>query len=403
MINYFELEFLRVTAHRIEAKTEDSPTSEAIPGTELIDLDPDTEYKIKEKLFDASDKKTKSFDLKVGDKGGTSFWGIASPLDKASDATFISETGRLSLLLAGAQTTAAIRPSYLITIHARSADTGRYAFIAIKADMNEAFVFRDGAIHPIDDLFLSPEQKLFKFGIIYKLEPWEKEELGLTENTEEPLHESLTEWGAFLFDNQFSVDSKPAAYFWREFLGFSLEDNAKIQTKRFYDASEKFAEANIQDFDKRREFIQMLDIEMTATDEEDFSPQVYGNDIDLEEGVKEAYDQQVTRHMPVRIVKDISLISNKINRKKIAFPGNVQLSAPSGAFDTSIELITTPEQLSSISTQQESYTIVKILGRPFTNKAIEDEESDGFVKKVNKAVQEYADEHGYEVTTNINV
>lgn len=377
MINYFELEFLRVTAHRIEAKSEDSPTSEAIPGNELIELDADSEYKIKEKLFEASDKKTKSFDLRVGDRGGTSFWGIASPLNDADDRKFISETGRLALLLASAQTTAAIRPSYLITIHARSADTGRYAFIAIKAEMNEAFIFRDGGIHLIDDLFLSPEQKLFKFGIIYKLEPWEKVELLDEGVDEEEMHEADKDWGAFLFDDQFRADSKPAAYFWREFLGFSLEENAKIQSKRFYDATEKFLEANVPDYQERQDLIQALDIEMTATDEEEFSPEDFTNAYIHNPDQAEIFRQQVAQHMPERITKDIALITSKINSKKIAFPGKVKISAPAAAMDTSVELITSAEQLSQLTTNQESYTIVKIMGKPFTNKAVDDTEQDG--------------------------
>ena len=66
----------------------------------------------------------------------------------------------------------------------------------------------------------------------------------------------------------------------------------------------------------------------------------------------------------MKILKDISLITSKINTKKIQFPGKVKISAPTAAMDTSVELITTPEQLQSLSTSQETYTIVKIMGKP---------------------------------------
>jgi|GEM_PF-3227490 len=367
MINYFELEFIRTTAHRIEAKSEDAASSIATPGTEIISLDPDSEYKIKEKLFEASDKKSKSFDLRIGNRGGTSFWGIAADLDTSDNATFISETGRLSLLLAEAQTTGTIKQSYLITIHARSADSGRYVFIAIKAELNEAFVFRNGEIKLIDDLFMSPETKLFKFGIVYRYEPWEKVEM-LDENGNPPPDTDPidSEWGAFLFDDQFRPDSKPAAYFWRDFLGFSLEDNAKIQSKRFYDATEKFLEANVPDYEQRRELIQALDLEISSSDTELFSPNDFTDSYIHDTERAEIFRQQVARHMPENIIKDISLITSKLNTKKISFPGKVKISAPAATLDTSVEIITSQEELQQLSTQQETYTIVKIMGKPHT-------------------------------------
>jgi hypothetical protein len=214
---------------------------------------------------------------------------------------------------------------------------------------------------------MTPETKLFKFGIIYQYEPWERVEL-LNEDGDEidGVDEIDSEWGAFLFDDQFRPDSKPAAYFWRDFLGFSLEDNAKIQSKRFYDATEKFLEANVPEFEERRELLQALDLEISSSDEEMFRPQDFTDSYIHDREKAEIFHQQVARHMPETIVKDIALLTSKINTKKISFPGKVKISAPSTTLETNVELITTQEQLSNLSTQQETYTLVKIMGKPFT-------------------------------------
>ncbi|GAB5466957.1 MAG: nucleoid-associated protein [Candidatus Kapaibacteriales bacterium] len=379
MINFFELEFKRITAHRIEAKTEDQPNSIALPAQAMLTLDAETEYKIKEKLFDAADKKNKSFNLNIGSHGSTSFWGLASELENASDNDFISETGRISLLLAEAQTTGNIKQSYIITIDARSADSGRFVFICIKAELNEAFVYREGEIRLIDDLFMTPETKLFKFGMIYRLEPWERlDELEGEQNSDDlevsELEQINKDWSAFLFDDQFRADSKPAAYFWRDFLGFSLENNGKIQSKRFYDATEKFLEANIPDYQERATFLQALDLELSSTDEEVFSPEEFTDSYVHDRDLNEIFRQQVSSKMPPLIAKDIALIQSKINNKKILFPGKVKISAPSSVIETNIEIIDSQEELQNLSTQQESYTIVKIMGKPSVKQFKDDSE-----------------------------
>jgi hypothetical protein len=366
MVNYFDLEFDRVTAHRIEAKSDDQEHSVAIPGNTLLNLDPDTEYKIKQSLFEASDKKNKCFDLRIGSRGNVSFFGIAKDLNAKTQAEYISETGRLSLLLAEAQQTGKIKGSYLITIQAKSADTGRYVFIALKAELTDAMIMEGNQIAIIEDLFLKPDTKFFKFGMLYKYEKWERTELLDEAVGADELDEIDSEWGAFLYDNAFRPESKPAAYFWRDFLGFSIEGNAKIQTKRFYDAVEKFSEIAFKDYDKRKGMINCLDAEVTDTSEEildpkDFCDKYIHNHIDADN-----FNNMVVRHLPERIKKDVTLITSKINTKKIAFPGKVKLSAPTSAYDTNIELILDDEQLKNLSTKQESYTIIKVMGKPVT-------------------------------------
>jgi hypothetical protein len=72
-----------------------------------------------------------------------------------------------------------------------------------------------------------------------------------------------------LLDNQFRIDSKPAEYFYKDFLGFSVENNPKIQSKRFYEATENFIMNSIDSLDQKNTMLDALHAEFQIESEEE--------------------------------------------------------------------------------------------------------------------------------------
>ena len=68
---------------------------------------------------------------------------------------------------------------------------------------------------------------------------------------------------AYLFDDQFRADSKPAEYFYKEFLGFSVDQNSKIQSSRFFEKTAGFIKDNFENYELQNNLLKALSLEFT--------------------------------------------------------------------------------------------------------------------------------------------
>ncbi len=362
MINFNELDFRRMAIHQIIAKSEDDNHATAILDTKLLSINPEVVKIIKDRLAKASSNGSKSFEMFIEAKDGGSFFSHIQKLNMADDDVFIRTTGEVAWLLAKAQTKNTIPGGYIIFIEAITA-MGNSAYITIKAEVNEAlrFEMEDGRprLDLLDDVFLTPQQRLFKFGMIHE-----------RSDTDDQTPEDDQLWpnnkfGAILFDNQFSVDSKPAEYFYKDFLGFSADRNPKIQSKRFYDATENFIKNNVMNYEDKDDMISALKQEFMSDDVADVNPMDFAQSYFTDEDLSEQYASEVAHYLPEYIIKDPGLIKSNLNKKKIAFPNKVEISGPSKTFDHSVEIIHSIAQISDYDDNDDNYTIIKVKGKPF--------------------------------------
>jgi hypothetical protein len=200
---------------------------------------------------------------------------------------------------------------------------------------------------------------MFKFCILYQREI--NEIADLPDNFREP----DIEWGSILFDEQFRIDSKPAEYFYKDFLGLTTINNAPIQTKRFFDKTEQFVKNYYEDYNKKEELLGLLNDTLTSEANLDIQVDTFINESIDKEELKLQYKNEVASGMPAKFKKDNSLIRSNLNNKKISFPNNIKVSGPIDFMELNVEIIDTEEKLSTISTNQSSYTIIKISGKPY--------------------------------------
>ena len=360
MINFFNLEYKRAIIHTIIAKDVATESAIAVLSDEIINLDESVNYIINERLAKAVEKKTKTFDLSIEETHSSSFFQFATELLGAEDNIFISNTKKIANLLANAQTSARHTGGYLIILEAVRNENDNKVLILIKAELQEAFLFYDNDIKLIENVFLSPAQKMFKFGMIYQREPNEIEALP------EFLNEPNIEWGTLIYDEQFRVDSKPAEYFYKDFLGLTTINNAPIQTKKFFNKTEEFIKNYFNTFEAKYEVLNKLTDKLSDETLDSIVPFEIAEDLFESNEFREQYNNEVSQLLPPNIGKDNLLIKSNLNIKKLSFPNNIKISGPSDYVDVFVEVINTQEDLQKLSTDQSSYTIIKITGKPYS-------------------------------------
>ena len=158
-----------------------------------------------------------------------------------SDPDFIQSSKDIADILADSQKRTNIPGGYIILLDAL--DEEKSIYIIIKAEPHQALQRVDvqSQISLLKSVFLSPSQKLYKIGILCeRLDP----------SGENP----SDRFECWLFDDQFRAESHPAEYFYKDFLGFTIGNNAKIQSQRFYDKTEGFIIDSFDDFQVKSNF-----------------------------------------------------------------------------------------------------------------------------------------------------
>lgn len=358
MINFFDVNFDRVVVHKIIPKTKDTDSGNTLVADHLVEVSPQTIQTIQDRLYDAASS-SKYFQLAVEDSTESGFFGYAKDLHDSNEQRFLEYTGKMAELMAESMKTGTIPGGYLIVVQGKTERTEKKVIVAIKAEMHDAMSFKNNEINLIEDVFLSPSKKFFKFGVLFEYNEPQKEDF-----TEFEFPNNL--WGAFIFDQQFRPESSLAEYFYRDFLGFTTEMNPKIQSRRFYNETEKFILDNVLELNTKKDMLNLLDYEFTQnTNENDISPRDFADTYIHDEALNQDYKDDIAEYLPSIIEKDSSLIKSKLFNKRIIFPNNIKIAGSKDAIDANVEIISNEEDLRELSTLQDGYTIIKIKGRPY--------------------------------------
>jgi nucleoid associated protein NdpA len=355
MIDFNDIKFKRVAMHQVLAKDADQDHSMAILDNNLFEIDESVEEIIINRLVKASKKGSKAFELEIVDSGNLSFFGFCNQMKTMEDHQFIKASGDLTQHLGTCQTTSSIPSSYVLVIHAETS-LEQQVYIVIKAELNEALRYevhnQVSMIKLLDDVFLTPNQKFYKIGCIF-------------ERYVDDLKFPNNEFGCFLYDEQFNIDSKPAEYFYKDFLGLSTRSNAKIQSKKFYINTEKFIQNNVNHYEEKQQLLDSLRNEFLSPEFPDLEPDRFAVTHFQQEEVRDQYAQEVAPYLPSMIVKDTSLIKAKLEKRTINFPHNIKIMGPEKAFDYTVQIIHTNDEMKQVDMGEEKYTVIKILGKPF--------------------------------------
>ncbi|MCO5251487.1 MAG: nucleoid-associated protein [Candidatus Kapabacteria bacterium] len=357
MTNFYNITINRIILHQIVAKNDGLEHATVITDENLFRFSDQVLKVIIERLAKASQKKGKSFELLISDSYSDSFFGLVNEVNEHSDERFIHASIKVAMKLAQAQTVNTIPGGYLIMIDAKD-ENGYPLPIVIKAELLSALRYeihnRESTIKYLDDIFLDPSSKKFKFALMQR-----------RVEDEMQLDYPNSQWKAFIYDEQFSVDSKPAEYFYKDFLGFSVETNSKIQSKRFYDATDDFIMKFVENSSEKDDLIKLLKQEFTVNDETEVKPDEFANAYLHDDAIREIYMNEIVPYLPTTIEKDASLFKAKLEKKQIHFPNDILLTGPNKTFEYSVEIVNSTDKLEKLDTSSLDYTILKIKGKPY--------------------------------------
>ncbi len=356
MINFYDLDFKRVAMHQIIAKSDGMEHASVMPDKNLFHLTDEVINVIKERLAKTTDKVSKAFVLELENYVGGSFFSYIHKLKHQSHSDFVESSVAVAELLAESQTKNSIPGGFFILIEAYT-KTLEAVYIAIKAEYQSGLRYeiyeQKSTIQLLDDIFLNNSAKFYKVGVIFE-RPVPDSELEYPNN----------EFGSYLFDAQFAPDSKPAEYFYKDFLGFTADKNAKIQSLRFFKQTENFIHNYIPAFDEKNDLLTVLKQEFTTNEEEAINPIDFAKTYIHNNEIRDNYYNEVATYIPEMVVKDTSLIRSQLEKKKLTFANKVAITAPERTFDYSVRMIKSKEELDEIDWNAHEFTLIMINGKP---------------------------------------
>lgn len=346
MINFQDLTFQKVIMHTISDKKSGEKCSTATLSTTLIEVDELVCQTIKTRLIDAAGRDSRSFELEIKDKSEDSFYEYGKILmDSSKDDVFIKASQDIAQLLAESQRHPRTPGGYLIVIKAIDDHTKDNYTVVIKAEPHEALrLSQNSQITLLEEVFLSPSQKLYKIGVLCG-----------TENSK---------FSALLFDDQFRQDGHPAEYFYRDFLGFSVDSNSKIQTLQFYNKTYEFLSKNAKEADK----IKLLTNLKSFIENNDtiLRPKSFGEQF-LKGNLKDKFISEISNEFKTSFVKNSLLIKNKLKQRKLTFPKKINIIGPENSFDEQVKLLKEDNVQDINSLLGEGYTVIAVKGKPFSD------------------------------------
>jgi hypothetical protein len=355
MIDFSKLNIKRIINHRVHSKKPKDNSATIEPSTTILQIDAGVQNILRKRIVDAAGSKSKAFELEISNTEIGSFYDLCKDIKSVNSNDFIKRTEDIATLLAHSQKKSIIPGGFLIFLDAELETTKQSVYIVIKAELHEALKYNlqgnKGTIELLKEIFLSPSQKLYKIAILYE-KNYKKEY-------------DLENFSCLVFDDQFRLEGKPAEYFFKDFLGFSIENNSKIQSKLFYDKCKDFIEKSEMDINDKSNLIKQLKLLFTLDQETTISPKEFGKRFLKTTEQKDLFETEVVNKIPLSFVKDKTLLEKRLEKRKVNFSENTILYASENEFDENVKIINSQEAFSNIKFDDTSYTILMIKGKPY--------------------------------------
>jgi hypothetical protein len=361
IINLTASSFKRVIMHTIIAKEKDSDIDSATYelSDSLIILEEDIENELKIRMSEALGHESRSFKLKIGDVSESSFYSMATmALKNDKDDIFILQSKLIASRLAQSQKRPNIPGGYLIIIEGES--VGSKFLLVMKAELQNALKSEkdnNGSIkiELIKDLFLTPASRFYKVGLLFE-----------DDNEEDTFPNS--NFSVHIFDDQFRPGYNPAEFFYSDFLGFSINDNDKLKTYRWFLDTVDFVTRRVPTIKEQNRIVGAIKSELRNSLDTILNPETYRDKyIALTKELSDQYSIDILIDYPHPFVKNTTLIEFSLNKKKVFFPEKIKIEGPEEAFNDCIEFIENYEEIENHDFSSPESTIVRIKGIPSFN------------------------------------
>lgn len=327
MIQFNTLQIQRVIMHRILEKSMHDPVRQHVEVdaiNQLVALTDNIKNLICKRLTESCGRQGKSFELQIEKVAAGSCFDFVMDMHNMPENDFIQASEDVAILLANAQDTKGSIPGgYFLLVDAYTVhnNTNYPVFVLMKAEKQEALSAVNNGVEALENVFLSPAQKMYKVGIFEQI------------SFAQPLTKAC--FKAYLFDSQFNDGTALAEYFYKDFLGLTINGNDQVQTKMFFD---KFSDVIDTEFktqpDQRNRCRELLRAEMN-NQQNNVNPHQVINTV-VPPDKRDVFISKVGNKYPNSFVKDIELIKTKIENQSYFFNKSIRLSAPTSLFSNQV-------------------------------------------------------------------
>lgn len=360
MINFAHSTFNRIIIHRVHPKSKKEEHSSVEHEDELITADDEAQEIIKSRVTEACGRQSKSFNLQIAQVQDGHFFSLAKDTYNLNEGEFIARSKVIASLLGSSQKRSNIPGGILIVIDGVTDDNMNFVLV-VKAELQQAFktnlntATRRRQIEVLKDIFLSPAEKFFKIGILRQaINPGETY--------------PNSDFSCMIYDDQFRPGGEPAEFFYKDFLGFSIDKNEKWLTKGFFDDTKSVIETHARSYEDKKECIAALRTVYKQDQTGIIDPVDFGERF-LSADIRGHYAANVL-NLPKYsrpFVKDLALMGRELDRRVMTFRNKVNVIAPEETFDESVTVITTIEEAVQSLEDGGVSTLLKINGTPYEN------------------------------------
>lgn len=318
----------RVVLHEVYKRRLDGAPVPPRLGTQLIGLDGDGLDVFRERVVDAMGSTSQSMEMDIAEAEPGSALAIASALLGMADADFITESAKFADKLTASQISRSLPGGKLVVFNGTVNAASTPYVAVIKAEKQGGFREGRDALQFLNDLFLTPASKLYKIGFFVR----------------EAAADRLPDgWKASVYDSHMTTANRDAAakYFYENFLGCRIARNNANLTRVFFNETRNFiGQLAIEPEDKDDLFTSLytyLKVDQTPTIQVNaFSTTYIPND------KQDDYRNFMRdKGFPVTAVhKDTTEIKGKLRKRRVRFPGSIELTAPPESFKDLISLET---------------------------------------------------------------
>lgn len=321
MVNFNNVEIVRTIMHRVNPKLGDTDAA-VVPSDHLLNLDDEAKQIIKERLVTAFGRQSKSFELGIEKDDADSCFSIVRSLPSADGRQFISLSTDIAQLLADSQRQQRIPGGFLLAVQCNYEN--KPLIVLIKAEPHEALGVSEMNVRTIKDIILSPEQKLYK-AVYYEqiVEAQPNVVLG------------KEGYRVVLFDSIVNSNSSIAQYFYKDFLGLTIQGNAELQTSSFYTKMDAWIWSKLDAIDAMNAS-DLLRAEVLNNAHLTINPhEIITNVIPLDD--RDEF-MPIVEEFPQAFAKNTTLLNTKLGKKSILLSEKVRISAPAAFFDENVQV-----------------------------------------------------------------
>jgi nucleoid-associated protein YejK len=316
----------RISIHEVYQRDADRRRKEPSCADALETLGPAAVTQFKQRVTAALSAEGKSLQMKIVKFDTSSHLHDVREMVNANDAKFLDQSKHVPNRLADVQMHQNI-PGGVVLVFDGTVGAQNYKYVGvIKAEKQSGFRRRRDRnttlTEFLDDLFLTPAQRLYKVGVFVEVSSGQNAPNG---------------WDAFVFDTNISKSHREAAalYFYDAFLGCGLMEDGAYETARFFDLTKEFVRKSDLSRDKKQDLVDALHTFVKAETSSTFTANEYAQQY-LPTATQDAFNEFLGAHrFPLRaVVRDVTQMGNRLRRRRFRFGSDIELSVTAEALNS---------------------------------------------------------------------